>query len=430
MYRLKTDDNDNITAHYDCIVVGGGPAGIMAALSARECGDSVIIIEKNQMLGRKLRITGKGRCNITNTCDFDTLIENIPGNGRFLYSAFSRFSNHDVISFFEGIGLELVEERGGRVFPKSQKAGDVAGALVNEAKRRGVDVRYGCTVKEIYIAEDGDGKHIRGVRFADNDMELFADKIVIATGGLSYPLTGSNGDGYRFAEEAGHTVVKPMPSLVSLVCKEKWLGELEGLSLKNVTFSMKSGGNAADSREIYKEMGEMIFTSNGVSGPIVLSASRHAIDYNFRNITCSIDLKPALSEEKLSERILRDFKQYNRKIFANSLGDLLPRKLIPVIVRLSGISADKTVSEITREERLRLVKLLKNLNITVTGSGSFSEAIVTAGGIKVSEINPKTMESRLCKGLYFAGEVIDTDGYTGGYNLTIAFSTGYIAGRR
>ena len=430
MYKALTDDNGKITAYYDCIVVGGGPAGIMAALSARECGDSVIIIEKNQMLGRKLRITGKGRCNITNTCDFDTLIENIPGNGRFLYSAFSKFSNYDLIDFFERIGLETAEERGGRVFPKSQKAGDVAGALVNEAKRSGVDIRYCCEVKEIYIEGEGKERRVKGVRFADNDMELFSEKIIIATGGVSYPLTGSTGDGYRFAKEAGHTVIKPMPSLVALVCKEKWIKELEGLSLKNVVFSMREAGDGPESKEIYREMGEMVFTSNGVSGPIVLSASRRALEYNFKNLLCSIDLKPALSEETLSERILRDFKQYNRKIFANSLNDLLPKKIIPVVVKLSGINPEKIVSEITREERLRLVKLLKNLSMTVIGSGSFSEAIVTAGGVKVSEINPKTMESKLCKGLYFAGEVIDADGYTGGYNLTIAFSTGYAAGRR
>lgn len=424
MYRAITDEQDRIKTYYDCVVIGGGPAGIMAALSARECGDSVIIIEKNQMLGRKLRITGKGRCNITNTCDFETLMENIPGNARFLYSAFSNFSNNDIIEFFNDIGLATVEERGGRVFPKSQKAGDVAGALVNEAKKRGVHIRYGCAVKEIYFEGEGEFLKVKGVKFGDNDMEVFADKVIIATGGLSYPLTGSTGDGYKWAENIGHSVVSPKPSLVALVCKEKWIKELEGLSLKNVSFYLKKG-----EKEIYREQGEMVFTDNGVSGPIVLSASRHAMTHNFQNLICGIDLKPALTFEKLSERIIRDFQKYNRKIFANSLDDLLPRKLIPIIVKLSGIPEGKIVSEISREERLKLASVLKDLKMTVVGSGSFNEAIVTAGGIKTSEINPKTMESKLCKGLFFAGEVIDVDGYTGGYNLTIAFSTGYIAGR-
>lgn len=423
MYRAITDEQDRIKAYYDCVVIGGGPAGIMAALSARKCGDSVIIIEKNQMLGRKLRITGKGRCNITNICDFDTLMENIPGNSRFLYSAFSNFSNYDIIDFFNNIGLKTVVERGGRVFPESQKAGDVAGALVSEAKKQGVVIRYGCEVKEIYFEGEGSDFKVKGVRFAENDMEVFTEKVIIATGGISYPLTGSTGDGYKWATQAGHTIVTPKASLVALVCKGKWIKELEGLSLKNVSFSLASGG-----KTLYKEQGEMVFTSNGVSGPVILSASRHAMKYDYKNLVGSIDFKPALSEEKLSDRILRDFQKFNRKIFANSLDDLLPRKLIPVIVKLSGISGTKPVCEITKEERMALVKLLKDFTMNVVGSGPLSEAIVTAGGVKTSEINPKTMESKLCKGLFFAGEVIDVDGYTGGYNLTIAFSTGYAAG--
>lgn len=410
---------------FACIVVGGGPAGMMAALTARACGDSVALLEKNPMLGRKLRITGKGRCNITNTCDFEKLIESIPGNGRFLYSCLSAFSNRDLIDFFERIGVKTAEERGGRVFPASGKAAEVAEALRKELKRSGVSVRYGCEVSELLFTEENGKKRIAGVRLAGTGGALYAGKVVLATGGLSYPLTGSTGDGYRFAESAGHTVVKPRPSLVSLVCKERWIGELEGLSLKNVAFSLLRAGKL-----LYREQGEMLFTADGVSGPIVLSASRHAAAYEFRALSCAIDLKPALTEEQLSARILRDFGKFSGRNFSNALSDLLPKRMIPVLVRLSGIAGEKRVSEITREERMRLVRLFKHLEMTVCGSGGFDGAIVTAGGVRVSEVNPKTMESRCCDGLFFAGELLDVDGYTGGFNLTVAFSTGAAAGKR
>ena len=408
----------------DCVVIGAGPAGIMAAVVMAERGLSVIVLEKNGMIGRKLRITGKGRCNITNNCDFDTLIANIPGNSKFLYSSLRSFDNHDIVDFFNNAGLKTVDERGGRVFPASERAADVAETLKNEAKKKGVKVKYGMTACKILFEKDGEKMKVCGVKCVENEMTFYAENVLVATGGLSYPLTGSTGDGYKWAEEAGHTVIEPKPSLCALKCSEKWISEVEGLSLKNVSFRI----NSANGKNIYTDFGEMLFTHDGVSGPIVLSGSRDAAVNGFKNLTAYIDFKPALSIEKLDERILRDFEKYSKRQIANAFSDLLPMRLIPVMIKCSGINPERRVSSVTKQERRALAELLKNFPLHITGSASFNEAIITMGGIKTSEINPKTMESKLCKGLYFAGEVIDVDGYTGGYNLTIAFSTGRAAG--
>ncbi len=401
------------------IVIGGGPAGIMAAGIAAKNGSEVLLLEKNEKLGKKILISGKGRCNITNDTDIEGLIENTPGNGNFLYSAFYTFSNYDVISFFNERGLETKVERGGRVFPVSDKAQDVMKCLLDFLREAGVEIRSSCTVKEIL----SDASGVKGVKLSDNSV-LEADNVVLAVGGMSYPGTGSTGDGYAMAKKLGHTITPLKPSLVPLICKEKWIPELQGLSLKNIEVHFRNTKN----KTLYTDFGEMLFTHYGVSGPVILSASRHLLDYDFKDITLSIDLKPALSNEKLDERIQRDFDKYSRKQFKNSLDDLLPQKMIPVIIKLSGILPDKPVNQITRDERKQLVLLLKNLETTICGARPIKEAIVTAGGIKTTEINPSTMESKLVKGLYFAGEIIDLDAYTGGFNLTIAFSTGYLAG--
>ncbi len=401
------------------VVVGGGPAGIMAAGKAAEKGCDVLLLEKNDRLGRKILISGKGRCNITNDTDIEGLIENIPGNGNFLYSAFYNFSNHDLIRFFNERGLETKVERGGRVFPVSDRSRDVVDTLKKYLKECGVSVRYGASVKNV---STNDGK-VEGV-VLENGEFIKADRVVLATGGASYPGTGSTGDGYRIAQRLGHTVVDLKPSLVPLVTREKWVKDLQGLTLKNVAIKITD----LDGRKIYDDFGEMLFTHFGVSGPVILSASRHILDYNYRNVKLTIDLKPALDENRLDERIQRDFASFSNKHFKNSLGELLPRKLIPVIINLSGIDPDKPVNQVTREERKRLSRLLKGLELAIVGSRPLSEAIVTAGGVSTDEINPSTMESKLVKGLFFAGEIIDVDGYTGGYNLTIAFSTGCLAG--
>jgi len=417
-------ENDMPKIKCDFIVIGAGPAGIMAAISAAKRGLSVIVLERNGMIGRKLRITGKGRCNITNNCDFDTLIENIPGNGRFLYSSFRNFDNFSVIDFFNGAGLKTVDERGGRVFPASQKATDVADTLKNEAKKAGVTVKYGMTVKDIIFEENDGIKHVLGVLCKENDMSFYAPAVLVATGGKSYPLTGSTGDGYTWAEQFGHTIVTPKPSLCALECSEKWISELEGLSLKNVEFSLCD----ANGKKLFSDFGEMLFTAKGVSGPIVLSSSRFAAMHDFKNLTAYIDFKPALSMEKLDERLLRDFEKYNKKQISNAFGDLLPSRLIPIVIKQCGLNPEDKVYSITKVQRRKVAEVLKNFKLHINGSAPFAEAIITMGGVKTSEINPKTLESKLCKGLYFAGEVIDVDAYTGGFNLTIAFSTGYTVG--
>lgn len=401
------------------VVVGGGPAGILAAGKAAEDGKDVILLEKNDRLGKKILISGKGRCNITNNTDIEGLIENIPGNGNFLYSAFYTFSNTDLLDFLHSYGLETKVERGGRVFPVSDRSKDVVDTLLKYLKDTGVKILYNSPVSDV-IAEKG---VVKGVLLKDG-RKLECDSVILATGGASYKGTGSTGDGYKIAKRLGHSIVKLRPSLVPLIVSEKWISELQGLSLKNVAITLINERG----KKVYSDFGEMLFTHYGVSGPIILSASRHILDYDFKGITLIIDLKPALTEEKLDERIQRDFEKFSRKQFKNALDELLPKKIIPVIIKLSEISPDKFVNQITKEERRNLVKVLKKFTLTINGARPIDEAIVTAGGVSTDEINPSTMESKLIKGLYFAGEIIDVDAYTGGFNLTIAFSTGYLAG--
>ncbi len=412
---------ESYSNRYDCIVIGGGPAGLMAALQAAASGARTAVFEKNNILCKKLRITGKGRCNLTNSCDFETLLANIPGNPKFLISSLRSFSNLDIMEFFHAEGLETVTERGGRVFPKSQKAYDVASALISAARKQKIDFCLNCRVDSIFN-ENGE---VRGITYRDADhMQKTAEAsaVIIATGGLSYPGTGSTGDGYRFAEAMGHTIVTPRPSLAALLSKEAFIRELEGLSLRNVSIAL-----LVNNKTVFTDFGELLFTGAGVSGPVILSAS--AYYQNGQSTLLTIDLKPALEEQKLYERVKRDFTEYDRKIYANSLDRLLPRKLIPVFVRRSGIAPDKQVNQLNKEERLKIVSLLKHFTVRIDGIDDVKNAIVTAGGVHVKEVNPKTMESKLCRGLFFAGEVLDVDGYTGGFNLTLAFSSGHTAGR-
>lgn len=401
------------------VIIGAGPAGMMAAGRAAERGMDVVLVEKNDRVGKKILISGKGRCNITNNTDIDGLIENIPGNGSFLYSAFYTFSNADLVDFLNKRGLMTKVERGGRIFPVSDKSKDVTDTLLRYVSENGARILLKSPVQEIKAA----GGSIKSVLLKNGD-EIECGAVILATGGASYPGTGSTGDGYSMAKKLGHTIVDLKPSLVPLVVEEPWVKELQGLSLRNVSvaFLNKSG------KKIYNDFGEMLFTHFGVSGPVILSGSRHILKYDFKNVKLSIDLKPALTEEKLDERIRRDFEKYSRKQYKNSLDDLLPQKMIPVIIKLSEIQPEKHVNQITREERRRLVHVLKNFELVITGSRPIKEAIVTAGGVSTDEINPSTMESKIIKGLFFAGEIIDVDGYTGGFNLTIAFSTGYLAG--
>ena len=403
-------------------IIGAGPAGLMAAITAAECDKtaSVILFEKNERPARKLMITGKGRCNVTNNCDNDTLLLNIPKNPRFLYSAFGAFNTADVMSFFEKAGVPLKTERGNRVFPVSDKAVDIVDALVKKAKQAGVKI-INATISEI-LAENG---KVYGVKTQNGDI-YEADACLISTGGASYPLTGSTGDGYRIARNLGHTITEIKPSLVPLCAHEGFCSTLSGLSLKNVTFTVFEDGKK---KPVFKEMGEMLFTHFGVSGPLVMSASAYMRYMDKKQYTAFIDLKPALSEEQLSARILRDFEEQKNRDFANSLDKLLPKSMVPVIVKLSGIAGSTKVNQITKEQRMSLVSLLKALPLHITGTRPIEEAIVTSGGVTVKEINPSTMESKLIAGLYFAGEVIDVDAFTGGFNLQIAFSTGYLAGK-
>ncbi len=400
----------------DLVVIGGGPAGMMCALRAAERGRRVVILDGNRLLGRKLRITGKGRCNVTNNCDVRTVLQNIPGDGRFLYSALSRFGPVETMAFFEALGVPLKTERGSRVFPVSDKADDVADALVRRLAALGVRVLR--TRATRILTEDG---AVCGVECEDGTLRCRA--AALCTGGRSYPLTGSDGAGYEMARALGHTLVPTRPSLVPLESADACCAEMQGFSLRNVLLRAYE-----DDRQIYAEQGEMLFTHFGVSGPLVLSASAHMRKMGAARYRLEIDLKPALDEKKLDERILRDFEKYANKEFKNALNDLAGRAMIPVLVALSGIPEELKVNSITREQRKRLVRLFKAFPVSVSGFRPIDEAIVTAGGVSTKEINPRTMESKLVRGLYFAGEILDLDAYTGGFNLQIAWATGHAAG--
>lgn len=399
-------------------VIGAGAAGMLAAGHAGELGHSVDIFEKNNIVGKKIRITGKGRCNITNASDCEEHIENTPGNPYFMYSALYKFPPDKMIELVESLGVPTKVERGKRVFPVSDKAADVSEALKKYMKKNGVKLHLEKGVKDI-ITENNKIKSI----VTDDGKELDFDAVIVATGGLSYPTTGSTGDGYKFAKKAGHSVSKLMPSLVPLKSDDWICPELMGLSLKNSAIVIKNGKG----KTIYKDFGEMLFTHFGVSGPMVLSASRHLLGRFNENITMYIDMKPALDMKALDNRLLRDFEKYINKDLRNALNDILPQKMIPVIIRLSGIDETKKIHDITKEERKRMEELIKGLPVHITGTAGFDMAVVTSGGVNTDEIDPSTMESRKIKGLFFAGEVIDVDAYTGGFNLQIAFSTGYTA---
>lgn len=400
------------------IVVGGGAAGMMAAICSAGEGNQVTLLEKNEKLGKKLFITGKGRCNLTNAGDIEDLMEHVVTNREFLYSAFYSFTNEQMMEWMERWGCPVKVERGNRVFPVSDKSSDVIRAMERELGRRKVSVKLNTEVRQI-LTENGS---VRGVE-VNGGRKLKADKVVIATGGVSYPSTGSTGDGHSFAKKTGHKVTHLDPALVPFNIDGTVCSRLQGLSLKNVEASLY-----ADGKRIYKEFGEMLFTHFGISGPIIISASSYAVKYKGKQLKFCIDLKPALSEEQLDQRILKDFQENINKEFKNSLGKLLPKKMIPVILELSGIPEGKKVHEITKNERRNLTALLKAVPLIVTGTRGFKEAIITHGGVDVKEINPSTMESRKVRGLYFAGEVLDLDALTGGYNLQIAWSTGYLAG--
>lgn len=400
------------------IVIGGGPAGMMAAATAGSRGLDVTLVEKNEKLGKKLYITGKGRCNVTNNAEIEDLIANVPTNGKFLYSAFYTFSNKDLIALLHSLGLETKVERGNRVFPASDKSSDVIKAFERHLSNNYVRRLTGEAVQ--VLARDN---RVTAVKLKDGRL-LPCDSVVIATGGISYPSTGSTGDGYRFAKELGHTITELKPSLVPLETVEAWPRDAQGLSLRNISIQVLDNRG----RKIYEDFGEMIFTHYGVSGPVILSASSYMGKMEPEKYRIRIDLKPALTEEQLDLRLQRDFEKYARRIFSNSLDDLLPQKLIPVIIQLSDIPGDKPVHQITRDERRALVRLLKGLVLTIKAYRPIREAIVTSGGVSVKEIDPGTMESKLVQGLYFAGEVIDVDAYTGGFNIQIACSTGYLAG--
>ena len=402
------------------IIVGGGASGLMAAGTAAENGADVLIIEKNERVARKLMITGKGRCNVTNNCALlNELIANVPTNGRFLYSAFTRFMPSDTMDFFENEGVELKVERGNRVFPVSDRAVDIVDALSNFVRRNKVRRIQG-NVSGLITEENT----VRGVRL-DDGSEHFADCVIVCTGGKSYPQTGSDGGGYLMAESVGHSVTPLHPSLCPLVCHEGWCSDAQGLSLRNAAITVREKETY---REVYRDFGEMLFTHFGVSGPMILSASAHMKDLGEKKYEIYIDLKPALSFEQLDKRVQSDFLEFSNKNLINSLGKLLPQKLIPVIVKLSGIKGTTKTNQVTKEQRHIIVNLLKELKVTAIDFRPIEEAIITSGGIAVNEINPKTMESRLVKGLYFAGEIIDVDAYTGGFNLQIAFATGRLAG--
>ncbi len=401
------------------LVIGGGPAGMMAAIAASRPGYAVTLLEKNPILGKKLLITGKGRCNVTNDCDVETLVAHVPQGGRFLYGAFSRFASRDTVEFFESLGVPLKTERGNRVFPVSDSAAQVRDAMAERVRQAGVAVRKG-VAKEL-LAENG---AVSGVLLESGE-RIPADRVIVAAGGVSYPGTGSTGDGYRLAKQAGHTVVPPSPSLVPLVCREKWSAELMGLSLRNTAVTVT---DLKKKKTLYSDFGELLFTHFGLSGPVILSASAHLRDMEPDRYRITLDLKPALTAEQLDARILRDFSLNLNRDFQNSLGKLLPAKLIPVAVRLSGIEPERKVHSVTKEQRRAFVSLLKGLSLTVAGYRPVEEAIITRGGVSLKEVDPSSMQSKLLPGLFFAGEVLDADAYTGGFNLQIAFSTGRLAG--
>ena len=417
------------------IVIGAGPAGMMAAISASNCGDDVILLEKNEKTGKKLFITGKGRCNVTNACTRDEFFENIVSNPKFLYSAFSQFNNTDLMNLIEDNGTPLKTERGNRVFPVSDHSSDILKALNNALKKADVDVRLNTSVKSIITeiikeTEESDSKkkeytkRVVGVK-TDNGVIYEADRVIIATGGISYKSTGSTGDGLRWAGEEGHRISTLKPALVPLETYEKWPFELTGLSLKNVSLSL-----LIKDKVKYKEMGEMLFTHFGISGPLVLTASSIIAKSDEKDIKVFIDLKPALSDDEFDARLIRELKEGNKKELKNILGNIYPIKLGLQIFELSGVDIYKKCNEITKEERKKILDYTKRLPLTIKGTRDFDEAIITHGGVSVKDINPKTMESKLVKNLYFAGEVIDVDAFTGGFNLQIAFSTGYLSGMR
>lgn len=396
---------------------------MMAAYAAAESGHAVTLLEQNEKLGKKLFITGKGRCNLTNASDMEQLFANVVSNRKFLYSAFYSYDNEQVISFFESHGMPTKTERGNRVFPVSDHSSDVIAALSAALREQHVEVFLHTKVKRLLLEKRDEEKRVTGVELADHT-KMHADAVIVATGGISYPSTGATGDGYRMAEESGHKMVSPTPALVPMEMKEPWVRDLQGLSLRNVRMSVTRG-----KKKLYEDFGEMLFTHFGVSGPLVLSASgcipAKAFD---QELSMTIDLKPALDVEQLDHRILREFDEMKNKQFKNSLGHLLPAKMIPVMIALSGIDPDTKVNEISREQRQNLLHLFKNMPLTITGLRNFKEAIITKGGVSVKDINPSTMESKLVQGLYFCGEVLDLDALTGGYNLQIAWSTGHLAG--
>ena len=403
------------------IIVGGGAAGMMAAYAAADCGHSVVLLEQNEKLGKKLFITGKGRCNVTNACERDKLFDNVVSTPKFLYSAFHDFDNRQMMELLQGAGCPLKVERGERVFPVSDHSSDIIAALERLMQKKKVEICLHTKVKELLIGPEACSIH--GVRLTDGT-EMESDAVVLATGGLAYPSTGSAGDGYRMAGQAGHTVRDCAPALVPMEIREPWCTLLQGLSLKNVTLTMSSG-----SKKIWHGFGEMLFTHFGISGPLVLSASSYYGKCKDKaDVTVTVDLKPALTMEQLDRRILRDFEDNPNKQFKNVIGGLYPAKLTPVMIELSGIDGEKKIHEITRQERSRLAEITKQLRMHVTGLRDYAEAVITQGGIRVKEVNPSTMESKLVQGLYFAGELLDLDAVTGGFNLQIAWSTGHLAG--
>ncbi len=403
------------------IVIGGGAAGLMAAGTAAELGAEVIILEKNKRIGRKICITGKGRCNITNNCSVSDFIDNVKTNPRFMYSAINGFDCSDTITFFEDLGLPVKTERGNRVFPQSDKATDVVAALEKFIRNNKVKVVPGVTVSKLIC----DNSIVTGVIDTEGNI-YYCDAVIVATGGASYPLTGSTGDGYKLARQAGHTVVKPEPSLIPLTCKGEHFAdckEMQGLSLRNVGVKL-----VKNRKSVYSDFGELLFTHFGLSGPTILSASAYVKDISSGGYYVSIDMKPALNEEKLDDRILRDFDKYKNRELSNALVDLLPSSMIPVVTRRLGAEEGIRCNSITKEMRQKLVEIIKNLTFEVSGTRPIDEAIITRGGVKVSEVDPSSMQSKLCQNLYFCGEVLDVDAYTGGFNLQIAFSTGRLAG--